>query len=233
MKSLVAVALVLGVSLMAAGCARQLPLKGTVIGSPQTASDFALIDQHGNMFRLADQRGKVVVLSFIYTHCTDICPFETLKIKATLPLLGSGTRNVVFVAITTDPERDTKQVVADYSREAGLFDIWHFLTGSPDSLKRVWANYGIGVLAHSDEAKGQPEPEAGSPGREVSPTQGLTNADLQTAGLLIDHFGGGYEVEHTAPFWFIDRAGKLRATMDEDALPDDIAYNIRELSNGR
>jgi cytochrome oxidase Cu insertion factor (SCO1/SenC/PrrC family) len=213
-----------------------------VLGSPQRASDFTLVDQRGNPFHLADARGKIVVLSFIYTHCTDICPFETLKIRAAIPLLGPDVKNVEFVAVTTDPARDTQQVVADYSREAGLFDAWHFLTGSVDAVEQVWADYGIGVLTQADAEKGGATADTGKSGAtsaadssapDVSPTQGLTNADLETATRLIDRFGGGYEVAHTAPFWFIDTAGKLRATMDADVLPADIAYNVRVLLHGR
>ncbi len=210
-----------------------MELKGTTLNSPRLASDFALVDQHGKPFRLADARGKVVVLSFLYTHCTDVCPFEALKIKAAIPLLGSDVNDVAFVAVTTDPERDTQQVMADYSREAGLFDSWHFLTGPVKDVKQVWADYGIGVAVSKEDHDTGGSAAGKSQGREEPPTQGLTNDDLNTAGRLIDRFGGGYEVSHSAPYWFIDRSGKLCATMDADVLPGDIAYNVRVLLHGR
>jgi protein SCO1/2 len=221
--------------LLVAACSGRTPakLKGAVLDSPHPAPDFTLTDQHGSVFHLADARGKVVVLSFIYTHCTDICPFEALKIKAALPLLGSDAGRAVFVAVTTDPERDTQGVVADYSREAGLFDAWHFVTGPLDAVRQVWSDYGIGVRSESkDESKdgGNASHDAG---REESPSQGLSKDDLEIAGRIIDRFGGGYEVAHTAPYWFIDTEGRLRAIMDADVLPSDIADNVRALLRGR
>ena len=50
-------------------------LSGNALPHPISAPDFVLTDQHGVPFRMADTRGNVVLLSFIYTHCTDICPF--------------------------------------------------------------------------------------------------------------------------------------------------------------
>ena len=94
------------------------------------AADFTLSDQLGEPFHLASSRGRVVVLTFIYTHCENECPFVTLKLKRARALLGSDAGEAVFVAVTTDPRRDTRTVIERYSREAGMLDGWYFLTGS-------------------------------------------------------------------------------------------------------
>jgi protein SCO1/2 len=226
-------AVVLCLLLVACSGRTSQKLKGTVLDSPHHAPDFTLTDQHGSSFRLADARGKVVVLSFIYTHCTDICPFVALKIKAAIPLLGSEARRAVFVAVTTDPERDTQEVVANYSRETGLFDAWHFVTGPLEAVRKVWSDYGIGVGGKSDEESKDGGHASHDTGREQSPSQGLSNSDLELAGRIIERFGGGYEVAHTAPYWFIDPAGSLRAVMDADVVPSDIADNVKALLRGR
>jgi len=119
------------------------------VAAPFTAADFTLTDQNEAPFHLAGMKGKVVVLSFIYTHCTDICPFFALKVKDACTLLGKDAANVVFVAVTTDPKRDVPQVTAAYSQQLGLQDVRHFVSGAPAAVQAVWASYGIGVTVDS------------------------------------------------------------------------------------
>ena len=54
---------------------KPVTLVGTVMPRPAAAPDFTLTDQHGGLFHMAATHGKVVVMTFIYTHCTDLCPF--------------------------------------------------------------------------------------------------------------------------------------------------------------
>jgi cytochrome oxidase Cu insertion factor (SCO1/SenC/PrrC family) len=207
---------------------RPVPLSGTVIVHPGPAPDFTLTDQDGRAFRMADTRGKVVVMTFIYTHCTDLCPFITLKVKGARDLLGKDADKAIFVAVTTDPERDTQSVIDAYSRAAGLFDGWSFVTGPLAVVKEVWFNYGVGVdieKKQSDEAPGK----TGARSDEPEPTQGLSPTEVGLAHKIVDAFGGGYDVSHSTPYWIIDRQGRIRASMDADALPSDIAGNVRAL----
>ena len=62
-----------------------------------------------------------------------------------------------------------------------------------------------------------------------SPTQGLSKADLDLAGQIGDQFGGGYDVGHSAPFWIVDKHGRVQVLMDADATPADIVTNVRVL----
>ncbi len=210
---------------MALGVLERAPqLHGTVIPHPSPAPDFTLTDQDGRPFHMSGTRGKVVVMSFIYTHCTDLCPFVTEKLKAARGLLGPDADKAVFVAVTTDPKRDTQEVISAYTKSAGLEGAWRFLTGPAPAVKAVWFDYGVGV----DLAK--PAPAKEGEARDAEPSQGLAAADLDRARSLADAFGGGYEVAHSTPIWIIDRAGKIRAAMDADALPSDIAENVRALA---
>jgi hypothetical protein len=56
------------------------------------------------------------------------------------------------VAVITDPSRDTPAVIAAYSKEVGLFDTWHFLTGTGAAVQAVWDSYQIGVDIASEAA---------------------------------------------------------------------------------
>jgi cytochrome oxidase Cu insertion factor (SCO1/SenC/PrrC family) len=214
--------------MLAAACHAPVKLAGTVLPHPAAAPDFTLVDQHGQPFHMADTKGSVVVMTFIYTHCTDLCPFVTLKLKSARALLGKDAEKAVFVAVTTDPERDTQSVIAAYSKAAGLFDSWHFLTGPMAAVKDVWFNYGVGVDIPTTDMNA-PAAKVGTASDDPEPTQGLSPEEMTRAESIADQFGGGYDVSHSAPFWIIDRAGRIRASMDADALPSEIAGNLRAL----
>lgn len=225
---------------------------GNLLQHSSPAPDFTLTDQNGATFHMAAMKGKVVLMSFIYTHCTDICPYIAVKVKNAYTLLGNDAVNVVFVAVTTDPKRDVPAVTAAYSKELGLLDVWHFVSGTPKAVQAVWFSYGIGVTVDQDtDAVAPPKDEkmsamssqtdktgsastdsteAKGGGMEMAPpTQGLSSSDIDLAGTLSDKFGGGYDVGHSAPFWIVDKKGLIHVGMDADATPVDLVTNIRAL----
>jgi len=63
------------------------------------------------------------------------------------------------------------------------------------------------------------------------PTQGLSSDDLSLVGKIVQQFGGGYDIGHSAPFWVVDKKGWIRVGMDADATPADIVTNLRVLLN--
>ena len=109
------------------------------------APAFTLTAQDERRVSLADLRGKVVVLTFIYTTCADTCPLLTAKMAALQGRLGAdfGPR-VFFVSVTVDPERDTPAVLKGYGIAHGArFDGWAFMTGTPAEIREVTKRYGI------------------------------------------------------------------------------------------
>lgn len=117
--------------------------KGAVIEPPDQAVDFSLTDQNGNTFRLADQRGKVVVLFFGYTNCPDICPATMSDMQVVLNRLGNQRDQLKVVLVTVDPERDTSERL---QRFVGMFDNDIVgLTGDPATLATVYKAYGAGA----------------------------------------------------------------------------------------
>ncbi len=117
--------------------------KGATIEPPDQAADFTLIDQDGNPFTLADQRGKVVVLFFGYTNCPDICPATMSDMQVVLNRLGDKRDQLKVVFVTVDPERDTSERL---QRFIGMFDSDIVgLTGTSDSLNAVYKAYGAGA----------------------------------------------------------------------------------------
>ncbi|MBI4312837.1 MAG: SCO family protein [Chloroflexi bacterium] len=91
---------------------------------------------------LGNLRGRVVVLTFLYTHCPDTCPLYVSKIKQALTGLAAPG-DISVIAVTVDPERDTVEQLGTFAGNwpAG----WHFLTGNPAEAARVWSSYGVYV----------------------------------------------------------------------------------------
>jgi protein SCO1 len=109
------------------------------------APAFALTSQDGTRVSLADFRGKIVAVTFIYTSCTDTCPVLTALMAHVQDKLGHdfGER-IAFVSITVDPERDTPEVLKQYADTFGA-DLkgWAFLTGNPAAIRDVIRHYGV------------------------------------------------------------------------------------------
>jgi protein SCO1/2 len=78
------------------------------------ARDFALTDQNGVPRKLADFRGKAVVMFFGYTQCPDVCPTTLADLAGALQQLGPLGDRVQVLFVTIDPERDTPKVLASY-----------------------------------------------------------------------------------------------------------------------
>jgi protein SCO1/2 len=109
------------------------------------APAFTLTAQDERRVSLADLRGKVVVLTFIYTTCVDTCPLLTAKLAGLQGRLGAdfGAR-VFFVSVTVDPDRDTPAVLKTYGSAHGArFDGWAFLTGTTAEIREVAKQYGV------------------------------------------------------------------------------------------
>jgi protein SCO1 len=125
----------------------------------ETVPDFRLTDQRGRSVALADLRGKVVAVNFIYTSCVlpDYClrlanHFGVLQ-KRFAPRLG---RDLVLLTITFDPTHDTPEVLAGYAEQwKADASTWHFLTGSDETIRWVCRLFGVqafaeeGLMAHS------------------------------------------------------------------------------------
>lgn len=102
------------------------------------APDFALRDAEGRTRSLSDPRGKIVVLWFIYASCPDVCPLHSEKIAEIQKMVNeTPMRELVrFIAISTDPARDSPPVLRDYGAARGLDAVnWTFLTSGPENAE--------------------------------------------------------------------------------------------------
>lgn len=113
------------------------------------APEFALQDAAGRQMRLGDFRGKVVVLNFIYAGCKEACPLQSDVIASIQRAVNSGPARdkVHFVSITTNPEKDSAEVLAAYGSDHFLDPVnWTFLTSGPakpNETRELGERYGL------------------------------------------------------------------------------------------
>jgi protein SCO1 len=117
---------------------------GQVLDPPRPALDFTLTDQSNRPVQLASLHGQVVVLTFLYTTCVDVCPLVAAKLHEVTDLLGSRRAEVAVVAVTVDPERDTPAAMTEFSKRWAMLDRWRFLTGTERQLETIWQYYWAG-----------------------------------------------------------------------------------------
>jgi protein SCO1/2 len=116
------------------------------------APAFTLTTQDGKLLRLSNLRGKVLLVSFIFTTCSGSCPATTARMNSVAQALqrkglfkGDAVR---LLSITLDPKRDNPAALRRYAR---LFDVdtkhWTFLTGAPAQVDKVISAWGMWVKA--------------------------------------------------------------------------------------
>ena len=117
---------------------------------PFLLPDVQLIDRHGRPFDLRRQlQGHSLVLQFIFTSCTTICPVLSAALAAAQDDLARLDPGVRLVSISIDPEHDTPEVLAAFARDLGAGPHWRFLTGSPDDIMRVLKAFAAWYPAHN------------------------------------------------------------------------------------
>lgn len=127
--------------LFLAGCTRAELPRGQPVDPPRPVPDLSAQDHRGRVFRLAGQRGAVVVLFFGYSTCPDVCPATLARWKRVQGQLGSDARRVRWVFVTVDPERDTAARVKEYLE---LFSPDFLgLVGTREELQPLYQFFGI------------------------------------------------------------------------------------------
>lgn len=124
-------------------------LHGSQISPALPAPEINLPDQHGNLFSLAEQRGKIVLLFFGYTHCPDVCPVSLNEYKQLRLQFDHQAENIRFVFISVDPQRDTPELMAKHL--ANFHPDIIGITGSEEQLQAIWQAYGVTRIVNQVE----------------------------------------------------------------------------------
>lgn len=105
--------------------------------------DVVLINQDNEPIRLVEylDTDKPVILEFIYTACTTVCPVMMIKFANLQRRLEPDTEQALMVSISIDPENDTPEVLTGYRNNYHAQPGWEFLTGTPDAIHTVMAAF--------------------------------------------------------------------------------------------
>jgi cytochrome oxidase Cu insertion factor (SCO1/SenC/PrrC family) len=215
----------------------------------ELAYDFPLRDQYGRPASLADERGKVVAMAFVYTSCKDVCPAGGAVVDTALREVG-GNRTVAYF-VSADPVGDTPARERLWLRDRGFTTTnARYLLGTRAQLRPVWLHYGIAPIdatpaearaaaaaadklrAGESVPKGPPQikyafPPPRAPTAAAEQPYPNTN-DLQYRGH-VRHIAG-WQFEHSAYVMLIDKHGVQRVGIPfENVTPDGLARDIRTL----
>ena len=157
----------------------------------EAVPNFTLLDQSGHTLHIADLRGKLVLLTFVYTRCplADYCPrmshnFADIdKALAADPAAYNGTH---LLTVSFDPERDTPAVLRSYGGAYTgrytneTFTHWSFAAPRAADLQPMLEFFAVGA----------------APGQKGTLTHSLSTAEIGPDGRLLKWYGGN---DWTAP----------------------------------
>ena len=123
---------------------------GAEASPPKPAAPLVLNNSLGEPVNLREFHGKAVLVTFIYTHCPDVCPLIVSHLKTAQAMLGPNAKQLQIVAVSTDPRGDTPKTVADFLDAHGMTGRMQYLIGDRGELGRVWKDWNI--VARPDKA---------------------------------------------------------------------------------
>lgn len=121
--------------LLAACSKKEVVFQGSDISGTQLGRDLEMLDGTSQVRRLADYKGKVVLVFFGYTQCPDVCPTAMAELSQTMELLGKDAEKVQVLMISVDPARDTPEILSAYVQAFNPAFVG--LTGTPEQLSKT------------------------------------------------------------------------------------------------
>jgi protein SCO1 len=126
-------------------------LRADIVIPPNTipATDFSLTDQNGKPMSVLALRGRVLAITFLDSHCKQLCPLAGDQLGQAQRVLGN-TANLSLLVVSVAPATDTPDSERAFAATHHWSGEWHWLQGSSDQLAPVWKAYGIAVEGTAD-----------------------------------------------------------------------------------
>jgi protein SCO1/2 len=120
------------------------PYDGLALAREEATPPLALDNYLGTPVNIAGYRGKAVLVTFLYTHCPDVCPLIASHLHTALTEMPAAERRrLQIIAVSVDPRGDTQTTVAAFLAAHELTGQMQYLIGSSTALKHVWRRWGI------------------------------------------------------------------------------------------
>jgi protein SCO1/2 len=128
---------------------------GTAAIPRKPARPLRLKDSLGREVDIDQYRGKAVLVTFIYTHCPDVCPLIVGNLRTAQSELGQRADDLQIIAVSVDPKGDTPRAVNAFLSERRMTGRMEYLIGSRPQLEKVWSNWGI--VSRASPKKNDPD----------------------------------------------------------------------------
>jgi protein SCO1/2 len=126
---------------------QELSKRGTYSSSAMTYTipDLKMVDVNGKNISLRELMNErsPIILNFIFTTCTTICPVMSATFQQVQEQLGSGRKNVRLVSISIDPEHDTPPTLKAFADKFNAGPRWTFLTGTLENSLAIQKSFGV------------------------------------------------------------------------------------------
>jgi protein SCO1/2 len=126
--------------------AGQTRFAGTALTPFKSAPRLALRNYLGDPVNLERYRGKAVLVTFLYTHCVDVCPLVAANLGVVLNQLGPEARKVQVIAVSVDPRGDTPKTVAAFLKRHHVNGRMKYLIGPANQLAPVWKAWHVAAV---------------------------------------------------------------------------------------
>lgn len=120
-------------------------------GSGAIGGPFQLTDQDGKARTDRDFRGKLMLITFGYTFCPDVCPLSLQNMTTAMDDLGKDADRVQPIFVSVDPARDTPAQLKSY--QEFFTPRLELLTGTPEAVAQAARNYRVYYKVNGDPAK--------------------------------------------------------------------------------
>jgi len=143
--------------LLSLSCKDNLPLDKDL-----TKKNYTLINQDSTEVNFPENIiGHITVMGFIYTHCPDICPMTTHNMYLTEKnLKEEGIKDVKFVALSFDPDRDFPEVLKKFAEIRDLdFKNWSLLTGEKKTVNDLLRRFDVKAIKTDENIDDEGNPE--------------------------------------------------------------------------
>lgn len=128
---------------------------GTAALPRKPAPPLKLENSLGREVSIDRYRGKAVLVTFIYTHCLDVCPVIAGNLRAAQSDLGAKAKNLQIIAVSADPKGDTRDAVNAFLGQHEMTGRMEYLLGSRRELEKVWSDWS--VVSRASPQKNDPD----------------------------------------------------------------------------
>ncbi len=190
---------------------KNLKVSHLIYNPDKKLSSFSLIDHNNNKFENKNLKDEWTVLTFIYTHCPDVCPTELMNISTLKSKIKKSNSSFMpnFVVITFDPIRDTPEILKSY--------VTHFdedflgVSGDQNQIDQLVKDFGAYYerVMYSDNGE-----LILIPNYEKIPPEAMEN---------------GYSINHTAWVYLVNPGGQIHAGFPAPHKPNDMLEDIKLL----